>query len=177
MTHEAICLEGRLALDLHTLDSPPAAEIIAQSQNHNLDCLKQAILLDELSHTGSDDHLIESTDISRTEKKLDLLLSLVKSLIEKQHTSASMTQVKLTTGYIEWECEQPDSDNTLLMHLFLQSGSLLPLQLYVEKVDYHNGLCRARVLHLCEGVREQLEKYIFLRHRRRIAAQKNSTSS
>lgn len=175
MAAEAMCLEGRLALEMHPLDTPPDPETITLSQQHNLDCLKQAILLDELSHLGIDDHLAESSDLSRTEKKLDLLLSLVKSLIEKQHTPSLLTQVRLTTDFIEWRCDKSGADSTRLICLFLPSGSLLPMQLYIESASYHEGRCRARVLHMCEAVHEQLEKYIFLRHRRKIAAKKNST--
>lgn len=174
MAAQAICLEGRLALDLYPLDTVPDAEIIAQSQIHNHDCLKQAMLIDELSHPGCDDHSSEVGDHGRLEKKLDLLFSLVKSLIEKQNTSVMITQVKLTTDVVEWQCDEPDCEESMLMQLFLQPGSLLPMHLYLKKVSHHGGFCHARVLHMSEAVREQLEKYIFLRHRRKIAAQKNT---
>jgi len=172
MLSEPISYEARLPLEWQYLQNPPDAKQIALSQENNLECLKQAILLDELANVSIDDNAIESSDVSRTEKKLDLLLSLVSVLIEKQKTSDLITPIKLTSDTIEWECGEVTASGLLALQVFIHSGSLTPMQLYCEPVKILGNTCTAKLLYMNDNVQELLEKYIFLTHRRKVAAEK-----
>lgn len=172
MPNHPISYEAHLSLEWRYLPTPPDADQITLSRENNLECLKQAILLDELANTGNDDSAIESADISRTEKKLDLLMGLVGALIEKQKQSDSITPVKLTSDMIEWQCCELQESSLLALQLFIHAGSLTPMQLYCEPFNIFENTCQAKFLYMNDSVHELLEKYIFLTHRRKVAAEK-----
>jgi hypothetical protein len=172
MLSRPISYEARLPLEWQYLQDPPDAEQIESSQKNNLECLKQAILLDELANINTDDNTVESSDASRTEKKLDLLLSLVSALIEKQKTSDSITLFRLTSNTIEWEYSGLKESALLAVEVFIHAGSLTPMQLFCESIRNHESTCQTKLLYMHDSVQELLEKYIFLTHRRKVAAEK-----
>lgn len=172
MSGEPISYDAHLSLEWHIVSTPPNEALINASQEKTLESLRQSILMDELSGSGVDDIAMESVDISRTEKKLDLLISLVSALIEKQKTTNSIVPVKLTCEYIEWECVDVPDRGMLRLEVFLKSASMIPMQLYCEPVVSQGKRLRARLLYMHDDVSELLERYIFLTHRRKIAAEK-----
>jgi len=172
MPNHPISYEAHLALEWQYLHSPPDAEQIAIALENNLECLKQAILMDELANICHDDHLIESTEVTKTEKKLDLLLNLVSAMIEKQKKSDSIVSIKLTSDTVEWTCSGLKETGLLVLQLFIHASSLAPMQLYCVPVKIQGNTCQAKFLYMNDSVHELLEKYIFLTHRRKVAAEK-----
>lgn len=172
MSGAPISYDAHLSLEWYVVSTPPDEDQINASQEKTLACLKQSILMDELSCSSVDDTTIDSADISRTEKKLDLLISLVSALIEKQRSTASIVPVKLTSEYIEWEGVDVPDRGMLHLEIFLKSASMIPMQLYCEPLVSQGKRLRARLLYMHDDVSELLERYIFLTHRRKIAAAK-----
>lgn len=172
--------KASLAIEWNPVESLPDKSKIHQISENNHECLRQALLLDELSSAHLDEHAFDSKDATRLDKKLDLLQGLLGSLIAKQKQTMSTAQVTVASSEIEWERHDTTAirhADLILVQLYIHPLSVDPLQLYCRVNDVRAKTITASLVCLEVNEQELLEKYIFLNHRRTIAAERKPHSS
>jgi hypothetical protein len=177
MDESKIKFAALLPLHWQQTDNPPDRDMQRHVRENNLECLKQALLLDEFSPASHDDLASEPRDSTRMEKKLDLLLSLLGSLIQKQQATQRY-QVMLTIDSLQWQASDLTDLHTrqlITLQLYLHPFSVAALTLYAEVCEIQPDACRVNLRYLDSSVQELLQKYIFLNHRRQVAAIRKTT--
>jgi len=167
--------KANLAIECTPVESLPDKGELHQISENNHECLKQALLLDELSCAHLDEHAFDSKDASRLDKKLDLLLGLLGSLIAKQKQATSTAQVTVGSNDIEWQRHDTTAirhSDLIMVQLYIHPLSVDPLQLYCRVSEANTETITASIVSLEATEQELLEKYIFLNHRRTIAAER-----
>ncbi len=178
MDESKITYEGLLPLHWEHIDTPPDDDMLRYIHEHNIESLKQVLLLDEFSHTGQDDLGSDLRDNSRMERKIDLLLSLLGSMINKQQATSAY-HVKLTTESLQWTASGLSglvAQQQLMLQLYLHPYSVSPLKMFAEIREAGQDYCRVKLHALDTAEQELLQRYIFLNHRRQVAAKRNATS-
>jgi hypothetical protein len=177
MDQSNIKYQALLPLQWRQTARPPDSDEQAHVRENNLECLKQALLLDEFSSVSHDDLASEPRDSARIEKKVDLLLSLVGSMIQNQQ-STQKYQVLLATDCMQWKANDLSDlqvQQLIVLQLYLHPYSVSALTLYGEVNEIKAGFCEVNIRYMDSIVQELLQKYIFLNHRRRVAAKKQTS--
>ncbi len=180
MDESVIKYKANLAIEWNPVEALPDKETIHHFSENNHECLRQALLLDELSHVHLDDHSFDSKDASRLDKKLDCLLTLLGSVIQKQKQSTATADVTLGSNVIAWQAHDTADirpSELLLVQLYIHPLSVYPLKLYCRVSDIKAGTITVSICMLEATEQELLEKFIFLNHRRSIAAGRKPHSS
>jgi len=175
MDESAIKHTSQLAIEWYQIESLPDKEKHKLLHDNNHECLKQALLLEELSHTSIDDHTLDSKEAVKLDKKLDLLLGLLASVIQKQQQSTQTTQVTLGSHTLQWHQDEASGimqADLLQVQLYIHPMSVIPLKLYGQISDISSGMVTFDISNLLAAHQDMLEKYIFLNHRRAIAAER-----
>ncbi len=176
MDESNINYQARLPLQWQLIDTPPDNDTLSHTRENNLEILKQALLLDEFSLTGMDEHVGDHRDTARIEKKLDLLLSLLGSMVQNQQ-DIQQYRVQLTSDSVQWEAaaaQELQQGQLVSLQLYLHPYSVSALSLYGEVSDVEQGLCRLNLCHVDSAVQELMQKFIFLNHRRQVAASRKN---
>ncbi|MFO8025422.1 PilZ domain-containing protein [Thiohalophilus sp.] len=146
----------------------------AAGYEHNLTTF---LLLDSLLELppASDAGESDNAALKGLEMKLDLLIQLVTQLLGQQQSLPASQLVRLAASGIEWHCDAPISPRGWL-ELFLEPRLPRALKLAVEnrQDEVEPGVWRicSRFASLEDEIRVRLEKWIFRRHRREIAHQR-----
>jgi hypothetical protein len=177
MDQSNIKYEALLPLQWQPTDIPPDSDTQWHVRENNLECLKQALLLDEFSPVSHDDLASDPRDSARIEKKVDLLLSLVGSMIQNQQNTQKY-QVVLAADSLQWKANDLSdlhAQQLIVFQLYLHPYSVAALTLYGEVREAQAGYCGVNIRYMDSIVQELLQKYIFLNHRRQVAAKKHTT--
>ena len=175
MDDRGITYKAHLALTWQpvTIDlSKPDSQI----DEHNHVCLQQALLLDELTNTASEELKSEHSDTIRLEKKLDLVFSLLRTLITHQQQQLPHTDCQISYRHLEWKDAKAQSVNVgdgLEVSINIHPLTIQPMRLYGKVTEA--GASSIMIdfgLHAYPW-QDLLEKYLFLQHRRQIAAQRH----
>ncbi|MDZ7802630.1 PilZ domain-containing protein [Thiohalophilus sp.] len=150
----------------------------AACYDHNLTTF---LLLDSLldAPTGSESGERDNEAFQALEAKLDLLIQLVTRLLGQQQPLPPEQTVRLAASGIEWQSPTPLPPLGWL-ELFLEPRLPRALKLPVEnrQDELEPGVWRicSRFAFLEEEIRAHLEKWVFRRHRREIAHQRQGRS-
>ena len=117
-----------------------------------------------------------SSDLSRIESKLNLVIELVLELIEQNQKYPLSVPIQMTTQSLSWQDTDPvpGQGDHLLVELFLNQHCPKPVR-FLGVVDSVNdgqdsiSVVTFRIQHLGAGVLGLLERLIFRQHRRRVA--------
>lgn len=153
---------------------------IARLNWENEEYLRHLLLLDEhFQESGDEDE--NYPGLARIELKLNLLIDLIGQLLVRQMIFPTQTSLRIAGTGVEWIHQS--TNNTLLsmnetgiVKIYLNSNYPRSLQLPCKIVTTTSINEGQRIIgvfeNLSEGVRDQLEKWIFRRHRRFIAQER-----
>ncbi|MDY6980976.1 MAG: PilZ domain-containing protein [Pseudomonadota bacterium] len=150
----------------------------ATCYDHNLTTF---LLLDTLPDVsaGSESGERDNEALQALEAKLDLLIQLVAQLLGQQQSLPTGQAVRLAASGLEWHSPVSISSQGWL-ELFLEPRLPRALKLAVENHahEVEPGVWRicSRFTSLEDEIHTLLEKWVFRRHRREIAQQRQSRS-
>ncbi len=168
---------GRLPLAWREVSDPPDDVERRALERANLTILHTLFALDIHAGDSGDDPiaLVNATELKRLDFKVGLLLELVGQLLARQQDIPPERTLTLTVNGLDWRetDASPAVDGLLRLELYCNLGYPRPLILHAriaETVPSAGGWqVRTRFHEPGEPLREALERYIFLQHRRAIA--------
>jgi len=156
------------------VDFRPDDAHLALVNESNESFLRAVSAIGEFSMDNAEDAVGISQEILRLDLKVNLLLDLVSQLIYKQLDIPGMSRVTISSGEIEWQCENvPEPGQMVFVDAYIQHGTPKPLCFYGKVVsdqqEYNSGLARVRYFGLAGSAQSWLDKLIFRHHRRAVA--------
>lgn len=120
----------------------------------------------------SDHHSVDTTEeIAAIERKVDITLEMVASLLRKSVDIPSVKEFKLGAHEISWQqtSATPQIDQYLIVNIYLHDLYPKPLKLVGQLKSVDEQVCVMELAENSSEVQQLLEKFIFLHHRRAIA--------
>lgn len=177
--YDKIAYEDLLPVRWRPEAAAPTDVQAAHYAERNLRVLQACDALEEhgqLDKKKADDDSPHSADLMRLDFKLNVLLDLVGQLLAQTQPRAESTQIRFNAMGAQWKTGEnlrPASHGVL--EITLRDVIVQPLHLPAEIVAGADAGCvRARFLSLGETVADHIEKLVFRRHRRKIAARQQS---
>ncbi|MDP9140586.1 MAG: PilZ domain-containing protein [Pseudomonadota bacterium] len=145
-------------------EAPPGGQL-AHWHDHNLRLLTAAAMLDERPRRAEPDEPV-TTEIERLHHKMDIVLELLAALMCQANPLPGVVAVRVTPGGISWQAaDLPPIGSRVLLRIYLHSGLPSPL-LWPALVQ---AVGEAAFESLGEACALELERYVFVRHRRSVA--------
>lgn len=143
---------------------------------HNRTCLQQALLLDDLTHVNPDEMKSEAGETARLEKKLDLVFTLLSHLITHQQEHLPHTDCTISYRTLEWldnRAQTVKPGDELMVLINIHPLTIKPMSLYGKVIQVTSQSITIDFSQQDSSWQDLLEKYLFLQHRRQIAAQRH----
>lgn len=170
LPHHGLIYGGHLPLAWKPLSALPADTELAALDYANSEVLRTIFALE--SHVGeiSEDTEGKSPDLVRLDFKVNLLLDLVGQLLSKQLVIPHSRELTLTADGMLWqESNAPPPDSLLRIELYLNLRYPRPLALHARVREIQDRRVAVAFCGQSEAVREGLERFIFVHHRRAVA--------
>lgn len=170
LPHHGLVYEGHLPLAWKPLSALPADTELAGLEYANSEVLRTIFALE--SHVGelSEDTEGKSPDLARLDFKVNLLLDLVGQLLSKQLIIPDSRELTLMADGLCWqESDVPPQDSLLRIELYLNLRYPRPLVLHGQVRETQDRRVAVEFCGQGESVREGLERFIFVHHRRAVA--------
>lgn len=170
LPHRGLVYEGHLPLAWKPLSALPADSELATLEHANSEILHIIFALE--SHVGelSEDAEGKSPDLARLDFKVNLLLDLVGQLLSKQLIIPESRELTLMADGLCWqEADAPPLDSLLRIELYLNLRYPRPLVLHGRVWEIQDRRVAVAFCEQSEAVREGLERFIFVHHRRAVA--------
>ena len=170
-----LAYEGRLPLAWSELASLPSDAELAGLEYANLEILRAIFTLESQSSDPSEDSPeIDSQDVARLDFKLNLLLELVGQLFARHQMIPEPHSLTLMPEGLFWQAAAAPALNSLLrIEVYGSLKYPRPLVLHGQVIEVNpliDGWAIGTAFHgLGELVQENLERFIFIHHRRTIA--------
>lgn len=167
------------------LDSQPRDEQLIAANDANRQLLRlMASLGDKLPEQG-DDNVEYNAELERLDLKLNVLLDIAGQLIRDQLKLPPGDPISMGHNGLEWWAEQaPDAGRLISVKLYIDSVVPRPLQLFgVVCIDDKRATIdgrtavRIKYMGLGQACEDELEKFIFRHHRKRIALERQPDKS
>ncbi|VAW72094.1 hypothetical protein MNBD_GAMMA12-3049 [hydrothermal vent metagenome] len=170
-----VFFEHVMPVRVSVITPPPGASQFVCMNEHNEKGLSQVLALDSFAIELTEDDSDTSAEMSRIERKLDLLMEMVSILFARQDNRPDKKKVTLYSSHIDWVQSEPLVEGCYIeLKIWLRPDYPKALQLYVrlqKSLAIEEGYLLTGVYcGLNEMVITQLEKIIF-RHHRRVVAQ------
>ena len=173
---EHVFCDDEIGLTWQEIQHLPEVALLNRVNGRNETVLRALAMLEEHDQTRSDD--AERAEFHRLEGKLDVALELMAELVRERQAAIPTWPVRLNTRGLCWEChDAPTVGNLVSVDCYALPPWPLPLKLYVRVIgveprDENWWVC-GRIEGLTSGTKEWLGKFVFRRHRRTIALQRN----
>ena len=180
---DALAYQDFLPVAIRQATNVPDQIRFNRANEINEDVLHNILLLEKYHNEFSEDETDRnSADLSYIDFKLNIILDLVLQLYASQMSMPDERKITLTAT--QFRCSSPEryqGGDMLVIELYLSKRFLKPLILYglVDKIEpCGNSQCDyyfsfAEMSPLVQGL---LERFIFLKHRRMIAASRREKS-
>jgi hypothetical protein len=155
---------------------------LGELKSANMDVLRTFFALESYSgEAGEELPEADTQQVARLDFKLNLILDLVGYLIVRQQLIPEVRPLTLTPDTIRWlDSTAPNQNALLCIELYCSLHYPRPLALYgrVTEVTPQSGgwSVTAEFEGLGEAVRDALERFIFVQHRRAISHSRRSKS-
>ena len=150
-------------------DDPTRAELLDEAQRVLMACC----VLEEARRRGSDDEDAVSAEIDRLHLKMNLALEMLGSLLAAQQPRPAPQPLWLSAEGVLWLQSPPVSlpaeGAQGLVSIHLHRALARPLVLPAVIRHAGGGEISARFEGLSQACQSELERHVFLRHRRAIA--------
>ncbi len=181
--HSSLIFAGHLPLAWRELPALPDAAELQRLEQTNLHILRTLFALDiHAGDHGEDPSAFTSaSELKRLDFKVGLLLEMVGHLFAAQQAIPPERLLTLTVTDVTWRADAAPPLNALFrLELYCNLSYPRPLILHAcvsETIPSSNDCqIKATICPPSEPLQEDLERYIFLRHRRMIANQRASSS-
>lgn len=175
---QGLYYESNISLVWQLVDSLPGDNELVKINEDNSRFLKALAALNEGVPEAGEELPQTAAELQRIDLKLNLLLEIVGELLANQRTLPAPTKVRLGHAAIEWvtqDCPPPGAQ--ICIEVYLRSELPSPLKFHGVAVlaDAQGGSASAnkrvqvRFVGLNSTLQDDLEKFIFRRHRRSIA--------
>ncbi len=162
------------------LDSQPRDEQLISANDANTQLLRLITSLSDRLPEQGDDNVEYNTELERLDLKLNVLLDIAGQLIRDQLKLPSGDPISLGHNGLEWWVEQaPETGRLISLKLYIDSVVSRPLQFFGvvrinDKRAAVDGRTPVRVKYMGLGrvLEDELEKFIFRHHRKRIALER-----
>jgi len=174
-TARGLVYEGRLPLVWSERGAAPSESELAHTESANLDILRTLLILETQTGNPSEDaQELESETIARLDFKLNLLLELVGQLFAQHQLIPNAHPLTLTTAALRWQdIVSPSIDSLVRIDLYCSMKYPHPVVLHgrvEERIAEAAGWTIGAALYgMGETVQEELERFIFVHHRRAVA--------
>ena len=178
LVHETMFPVEWVYLDLELTEERAIAANVANEQLLRL----MTSLGEKLPEQG--DYIEHSAELERLDLKLNVLIDMAGHLLRNQLKLPAPETVRFGHGSMEWQTmAPPERGRQIGIKVYIDSSLPQFLQLYgeteinvEENVEADAGtratLVRVKYLGLGEAVSDELEKYIFRQHRKKIALER-----
>ena len=175
---QGLYYESKISLVWQVVDGLPADNELVNINEDNSRFLKALAALSEGAPEAGEELPQTAAELQRLDLKLNLLLEIVGELLANQRTLPAPTKVRLGHTGIEWLTENcPPSGAHVCIEVYLRSELPSPLKFHglAVVVDSQKGSAnegkrvQVRFAGLNPALQDDLEKFIFRRHRRSIA--------
>ncbi|MCP5195794.1 MAG: PilZ domain-containing protein [Gammaproteobacteria bacterium] len=173
---------GCLPLAWQALPRLPEPEELQHLEQTNLHILHILFALDIHAGDHADDPMASSgaSELKRLDFKVSLLLEIVGQLFSRQHATPPEHLLTLTIHDLIWRTETRSTVGTpIRLELYCNLSYPRPLILHAhvnEIISTENDHQIRAILHQpSEPLREALERYIFLQHRRAVANRRGNS--
>ena len=175
---QGLYYESNISLVWQVVDDLPSDNELVRINEDNSRFLKALAALNEGPPEAGEELPQTAAELQRLDLKLNLLLEMVGELLASQRTLPAPTKVKLGHAGIEWLAEKhPPSGAQICIDVYLRSELPSPLKFHglaviadSEKTSTNTGKrVQVRFAGLNPTLQDDLEKFIFRRHRRSIA--------
>jgi hypothetical protein len=182
---QGLYYESNISLVWRVVDGLPADNELVRINEDNSRFLKALAALNEGAPEAGEELPQTAAELQRLDLKLNLLLEIVGELLASQRTLPAPTKVRLGHTGIEWVTHDcPPSGAQVCIEVYLRSELPSPLTFHGVAVlaDAEDGSASAskrvqvRFVGLNPALQDDLEKFIFRRHRRSIAQRQVGTA-
>ncbi|HYM34576.1 MAG TPA: PilZ domain-containing protein [Steroidobacteraceae bacterium] len=179
--HDELALDDMLSCAWQALSEPLSIAVRSRYAEINTRVLQAAFAFDDqVAGDKSDDPVPQAADLVRLDAKLNLLIDMVGRLLIQNYPRPPLTSVRFNIRGATWSPANVDEcqlNSTGTFEVYLQDYLVDPLRLI--------GTVTSRTAHRVdlkfeqspEAIASLLEKYIFRRHRRKVADVKKPTAS
>ncbi len=162
---ELLGYHDHIPLAWQLLTETPADGQLAHWQDHNLRLLTAAALLDERPRRAEPDEPV-TTEIERLHHKMDIVLELLAALMCQANPLPGVVALRVTPGGISWKAaDMPAIGSRVLLRIYLHPALPSPLLWPAEVQEAGEALFQP----LGEACALEMERYVFVRHRRSVA--------
>lgn len=154
-------------------DPRPNTQLMDDAQR----LLSTCAMLEETRHRNEDSNGVEA-EIERLQQKLNLVLEMVGALVVAQQARPAPVPVSLSSEGLLWlgDAANLNTGSSGLVCLHLHRALVQPLVLPATIVHAGGGEISARFQRLNPACQSELERHVFLRHRRAIAGSRSPQS-
>lgn len=172
--HRGLVYEGHLPLSWKAVPTLPGDNEMTSLEYTNSEVLRTLFALESHPSDLGEDNEGKSQDLVRLDFKVNLLLDLVGQLLTQQLVIPEARELTLMANGILWQdTDPPPVASVLRIELYLNMRYPRPLVLHGRVQDIRqlpqNWTAEMEFYEQGESVREGLERFIFVQHRRTIA--------
>ncbi len=178
MTSDCLTIEDYLPFRWQKVDVSEIDELSHSLQMQSSTVIKSILSFEHLPTEPRDDSHELASDLQRLDVKINLLLEMVGQLLATGQTTPERHQIKLNINGVTWHCtgDVPNDGDVVHVEIYPSTGLPKPISLMgmVSSVKKHQQVTSVTIifLELQQGFRDDLERMIFLHHRRLIAQQR-----
>jgi hypothetical protein len=174
--HNELAYHDTLPVSWERLDRAPDDFRLGACAEANVLLLQACLAVEEhpLRDKGEDQHPLAS-ELARLDFKINLLLQLVGTLVERG-APVDPVPVQFNATGAAWQARgaPPAVGESGFLHIRLRGAMVQTLDLYAEITDNELGAMSARFLKLPPEVAELLQQLAFLKHRKQVAGSRKS---
>lgn len=177
--HNELAYQDVLPVQWRTLPRAPDRYELGNLNDANRLLLQACVAVEEQPIRDKHEELTPlAAELARLDLKLNLVLRLLESLIEKAPAAAAVP-VQFNALGASWQQQTliPPVGGRGLLSIRLRASLPQSLDLYAEITDNHGGGMRAAFVDLAPPVAELIQQFCFLKHRQRIAGARKSRNS
>ena len=164
-----VVFSGSLPLSLELLAEAPREQDLLRANEANELLLRSVSALEEKIEQDDSDEIVQ--ELRRQDMKLNLILDLIGTLLQQYQVIPQAREIQLTAGGLRLALSQ---NSVLTQHcriqLYIEPALPKPLTLFGScQASAQAGMTDIRFEGLSPVVTNNLDKFIFRHHRRKIA--------
>jgi hypothetical protein len=165
----ALLFTGMLPVRLEILAAPPAEHELQRCNESNELLLKTVSVLEDKPEHDETDPLAQ--ELKRQDLKISLLLDMLGSLLLQHQLLPPLCEVQLAAHGMQLHTpEKPGDMQHCRISLYIEGSVPKPLILFgTAQASQHPGLVDITFTGTSQSVQDNIDKFIFRHHRRRVA--------
>jgi hypothetical protein len=164
-----LVFSGSLPLSLELMSGAPQENELLRANESNELLLRSVSVLEEKIDHDENDELVQ--ELKRQDMKLNLILDMIGTLLMQQQVIPAAREIQLSgTGVRLGISANPVANQHCRIQLYIEPAIPKPLILFGQcHPSSEAGMTEVVFSGVSQAVTDNLEKFIFRHHRRRIA--------